>query len=90
MTLTTFDDELCRIIEPHVSTTQERIKALHVLKEHGIPTVVWLCPVLPYINDTEENIQAILDEDAICVLGNEALLKKEEALFGRLEPLFQS
>lgn len=35
-------------------------------------------------------IQAILDEDAICVVGNEALLKKEGALFDTLEPLFQS
>ena len=35
-------------------------------------------------------IQAILDENAICVLGNEALMKREEALFNTLEPLFQS
>ncbi len=27
----------------------------------GIPTVVWLCPILPYINDTAENISSILD-----------------------------
>ncbi len=60
MTLTTYDDHLCRILEPHVSTTQERIKALQLLKEHGIPTVVWLCPILPFINDTEENIIHLL------------------------------
>ncbi len=60
ITLTTYDDELCRILEPHVSTTQERIKALHILKEHGIPTVVWLCPILPFINDTQENIENLL------------------------------
>ena len=35
-------------------------------------------------------IQAILDEEAICVIGNESLLKKEEPLFGTLEPLFQA
>lgn len=61
MTLTTFDEKLCRIIEPNVSTTAERFEALKVLRDRGIPTVVWLCPVLPFINDTEENIRGILD-----------------------------
>ena len=61
MTLTTFDENLCRILEPRVSTTKERFDALMKLKEEGIPTVVWLCPVLPFINDTEENLRGILD-----------------------------
>ena len=61
MTLTTFDEKLCRILEPNVATTQQRFEALMKLKEEGIPTVVWLCPVLPFINDTEENLRGILD-----------------------------
>ncbi len=60
MTLTTCDENLCRKIEPNVSTTKERVEALKKLNEAGIPTVVWLCPVLPFINDTEENIRGIL------------------------------
>ena len=60
MTLTTYDESLCRILEPHVSTTKERFQTLMRLKEAGIPTVVWLCPILPFINDTEENIRGIL------------------------------
>ena len=60
LTLTTFDEELCRKIEPNVSTTGERAAALRTLHEAGIPTVVWLCPILPFINDTEENIRGIL------------------------------
>ncbi len=60
MTLTTCDENLCRKIEPNVSTTKERVEALKRLHEAGIPTVVWLCPVLPFINDTEENIRGIL------------------------------
>lgn len=66
MTLTTMDDRLCRILEPHVSTTQERIEALKVFRDHGIPTVVWLCPILPFINDTPENINGILDACIEC------------------------
>ena len=61
MTLTTYDESLCKILEPHVSTTKERFHALLKLKEAGIPTVVWLSPILPFINDTEENIRGILE-----------------------------
>ena len=60
MTLTTADEKLCSIIEPNVSTANERFEALKALRDAGIPTVVWLCPVLPFINDTEENIRTIL------------------------------
>lgn len=61
MTMTTGDEKLCRIIEPQVSTTQERYQVLKTMQEHGIPTVVWLSPILPFINDTRENIQEILE-----------------------------
>lgn len=61
MTLTTFDDQLCKIIEPNVSLTSERIEVLKKMKEEGIETVVWLSPILPFINDTEENLVGILD-----------------------------
>lgn len=61
MTLTTADEALCKIIEPNVSTAKERFEALKSFRDNGIPTVVWLCPVLPYINDTAENIRQILE-----------------------------
>ena len=61
MTLTTFDEALCRIVEPNVCTTARRIEVLAELQKRGIPTVVWLTPILPFINDTEENVGSILD-----------------------------
>lgn len=61
MTLTTADENLCRIVEPNVCTTKRRFEVLCEMKEAGIPTVVWLSPILPFLNDTEENILAILD-----------------------------
>ena len=60
MTLTTADENLCRIIEPGVCTTKDRFETLKILRDNGIPTVVWLCPILPYINDTPGNIEAVL------------------------------
>lgn len=60
MTLTTCDEELCKKIEPNVSTTGERFEVLKLCRDAGIPTVVWLSPILPFINDTGENISGIL------------------------------
>lgn len=60
-TLTTYDEELCKILEPNVSTTKERFEFLKIMNDNGIPTVVWLSPILPYINDTEENIRGLLE-----------------------------
>ncbi len=62
ITLTTADDKLCSIIEPNVCNTKRRIEVLEEFQKRGIPTVVWLSPILPFINDTEENIGKILDE----------------------------
>jgi DNA repair photolyase len=59
-TLTTYDENLCKIIEPNVCTTKERFVVLKIMRDNGIKTIVWLAPVLPYINDTRENIQGIL------------------------------
>ena len=61
MTLTTYDEALCKKIEPHVCTTKDRVEALKELHKAGIPTIVWLTPILPFINDTKENIQGILN-----------------------------
>lgn len=60
MTLTTVDEGLCRVLEPNVSSTRERYAALKAFQSRGIPTVVWFSPVLPFINDTEENLRGIL------------------------------
>ena len=61
MTLTTYDEKLCKILEPNVCTTKDRVKALQIFRDNGIPTIVWLTPILPFINDTEENIEGILN-----------------------------
>lgn len=64
MTLTTYDEELCKLIEPNVCTTRERFEVLKIMRDNGIPTVVWMTPMLPFINDTAENVQGLLN---LCV-----------------------
>jgi len=61
ITLTTFDEDLCRVIEPNVSTTAERYTVLEAMRDANIPTVVWIDPILPFINDTEENLRGLLN-----------------------------
>jgi DNA repair photolyase len=61
VTLTTYNENLCRKIEPNVSTTLERFHILETMRNAGIPTVVWISPILPFINDTEENLHGLLD-----------------------------
>ena len=96
MTLTTCDEDLCRKIEPNVSTTEERFEVLQTLRDCGIPTVVWLSPILPFINDTEENISGILDMCAeakvygVICFGMGLTLREgnREYFYGQLDRLF--
>ena len=61
MTLTTWEDDLCAILEPNVCNTKRRVEVLREMRRRSIPTVVWLTPILPFINDTPENILPILE-----------------------------
>ena len=56
MTMTTYDETLCKILEPNVSTTKERFEALLQFKEAGIPSCLAYSSYCPFINDTEEKI----------------------------------
>ena len=60
MTLTTWDEKLCGILEPNVCNTQRRIAVLEEMRKRDIPTVVWLTPILPFINDNADNVRPIL------------------------------
>ncbi len=60
MTMTTYDDELCKIIEPNVCVTSKRAEVLNIMRDNDIPTIVWMTPILPFINDTEENIRGLI------------------------------
>ncbi|MDE5546185.1 MAG: radical SAM protein, partial [Anaeroplasmataceae bacterium] len=61
ITLTTFDENICKIVEPNVCTTSQRFEVLKKLYDAGIETYVWLSPILPYINDTLDNLRGILN-----------------------------
>jgi len=64
MTITTFADDLCKIIEPNVASASERFEALAKISDNGLFCGVLLMPVLPFINDSEQNITSIIKEAA--------------------------
>lgn len=66
ITITTFSDELCRKIEPNVSLSSERFEAIRTLSNNGIFAGILLMPILPFINDNEENIINIVRKAADC------------------------
>lgn len=61
-TITCCNDDLSKIIEPHAPSSSKRFEALRLLGEQGITTGILLMPILPFINDTIENIKGIVKE----------------------------
>lgn len=61
-TITTADDELAAKIEPNAPSSSNRFKAIKKLSERGIYVGITMMPILPFINDTIENIEEIVTQ----------------------------
>lgn len=66
ITITTFDDDLCKKIEKNVSPTSKRFEALKELSKNGIYSGILLMPLLPFINDNKDNIKNIIKKAHEC------------------------
>jgi DNA repair photolyase len=66
MTITTADDNLCEIVEPGAPLSSERFEAVKTLSGSGIYTGILMMPILPFIEDTEENIKSIVRRAGEC------------------------
>lgn len=62
ITITTYDDDLSKIIEPNAPVSSLRFEAIKKLSEAGIYCGIAFMPVLPFINDSEENIIQLLNK----------------------------
>jgi len=60
MTITSADDTLCKIVEPEAPPSSERFSAVKNLSEGGVYAGILMMPLLPFIQDTEENIIGIV------------------------------
>ncbi len=97
ITITTADDALCRKIEPHAALSSQRFEAIRKLSEAGINPCVLLMPVLPFIEDNEENIRQIVglahENGARFIFpafGVTLRQNQREWFFARLDELFPS
>lgn len=61
MSLTVADDALSRILEPNVCPSSRRYEVLKEFQRRGIPTVVWMTPLLPFLTDTDGNFERLMD-----------------------------
>jgi DNA repair photolyase len=94
-TLTTTDDELAAKVEPFASRPSERLHAMRVLSENGVQTGTTMMPILPFIEDNEENIEAIVAQTAaaggsyiIPGLGMTTRNRQREYYYDRLDEHF--
>lgn len=60
ITITTPNDELSKIIEPHVCPSSKRFKTIKTLSDNGIYTGIMLNPILPFITDNEKDIKELV------------------------------
>lgn len=61
ITITAFDDELCKKVEPNVAISSQRFSAIKKLSENGLFAGILMMPILPFIEDYEENIINIIE-----------------------------
>ena len=61
MSLTIADEALSKKLEPGVCNTKRRYEVLKEFQKNSVPTVVWMSPILPFITDTRENVETILE-----------------------------
>lgn len=95
MTVTTCDDDLCRKIEPNVSVSSERFDALAKMSSAGLKTGITLMPVLPFIEDSEENVLGIVRKAHECgvnyiypAFGMTLRMNQREHYYRELDKLF--
>ena len=66
LTITTVDDALSKIVEPGAPPSSSRFRAMKRLSKAGIETRLALMPTLPFIEDSWENVSAIIEEAHSC------------------------
>lgn len=64
ITITTLDEGLARRLEPGAPPPRARLGAMEKLSEAGVPVVLRLDPLLPWLTDSEENIVGVIEAAA--------------------------
>lgn len=62
VTITCNDDVMSKKLEKNVAVSSKRFEAVKQLNDAGIFCGILMMPLLPYINDTEENVIGIIEK----------------------------
>jgi len=65
ITITTMNHKIVELIEPYAPSPERRIKALEKLAKNGIPTIARVDPIIPTLNDNEEEFEKLVKKLAI-------------------------
>lgn len=94
-TITAADDELSKKIEPGAPPSSARFEAMRKLSQDGIYTGVSMMPILPFIEDTEENITSLIEKAhkagakyILPAFGMTLRNRQREYYYDRLDELF--
>lgn len=94
-TITTADDDLARKLEPGAPPPSARAQAMAALAAAGIYTGVTMMPILPYLEDKEENIAQVVGlayrsgaQYIIPAIGMTMRDRQREYFYGKLDELF--
>ncbi len=95
LTLTTADQALAKKLEPAAPSPQKRLEALRKLSAAGFFTGVLLMPVLPFLEDNENNIRSLIGQAADAgvkfiypAFGMTLRDRQRAYYYGKLEELF--
>lgn len=62
ITITTLDHRVAAVLEPGAPSPEERLRAIRLLSRSGIPTLVRLDPIVPYINDDPSAVSRLVEQ----------------------------
>lgn len=66
MTITTMNEDLAKIIEPHAPSPKERMEAVGILNSVGIKAGLLVMPQLPYLMEDREHLEGLVMAAKYC------------------------
>ena len=60
LTITTMDNYIAKVIEPKSPPPSRRVRALRRISDLGVETWIFYGPVIPHINDSEDDVEHII------------------------------
>ncbi len=92
ITITTVSDTLAKRIEPNAPPPSRRVEAVRILRRAGIPVIVRVDPVIPYVNDDynmlRELVKRVAEAGALQITSSTYKAKPDN--FARMKRAFPS